>query len=390
MSNYKYTMRDINFWRITISLALASFIVFSYLYVFQSLLPFFGDYFSISSTQASFLISFTILGLIVGLFILGFISDRYGRTPVIYFSLFGSVLPMFLIPLTDSFYLILVLRFIQGLAIAGLPASAVAYISEEIDFRNAKIAVSFYISSNAIGGMLGRVFSSYLTDVYSWEFAFYTLGIVGSLVAISILFILPKSQHFVSSSASIKSDLSAFKFHLNNPVLIILFGLGIILQFSFTGVWTYIPFHLEQAPYNLSIQAIGYLFFAYGFGVVGAPLSSTLANKFGLNNVRIAGIIILTIGLLLTMSQPLTLIIIGLCLTCFGFFTAHSLTAASVGESAEHHKGTASSLYFIAYYIGVAIGSSALGLFYENLNWIIFVLFISLMPISYVIFIRTK
>src|SRR5699024_9855423 len=72
---------------------------------------------------------------------------------------------------------------------------------------------------------------------------------------------------------------------------------------------------------------------------------------------------------------------------CFGFFTAHSLTATLVSETAEHHKGTASSLYFIAYYTGVAIGSSILGPVYEHINWIGFVLIVSLFPLIYFIFI---
>lgn len=384
MSHYKYTIRDASFWRITIGLGFSSFIIFAYLYAFQSLLPFFKVFFAINSTQASFLISFAMLGLIVGLFILGFLSDRYGRVPIIYFSLFGSVFSMFLMLFTNSFYFILLLRFIQGFAIAGLTASAVAYISEEVDFRNAKIAVGFYISTNAIGGMLGRVVSGYLTEVYSWQTTLYTLSFVGLFIAISVFFILPKSRFFISSTENIKTDLSAFRHHLRNPLLVILFGLGILLQFSFTGLWTYLPFHLEKAPYHLSLQAIGYLFFAYSFGVIGAPLSSSLANRFGLNNVRFVSISILTLGLLLTMSTFLSLIIVGLCLACFGFFTAHSLTATSVSETATHHKGTASSLYFIAYYIGVASGSSLLGPLYENINWFIFVLIVSLIPLLYI------
>src|SRR5699024_2505883 len=108
---------------------------------------------------------------------------------IIYFSLFGSVIPLILIPISDSFYLILFLRFIQGFAIAGLPSTALAYISEEIDYKHAKIAVGFYISSNAVGGMLGRVISGYLTDIYSWQTTFYIIGIIGFIIAL-IVFII--------------------------------------------------------------------------------------------------------------------------------------------------------------------------------------------------------
>src|SRR5699024_12413090 len=112
----------------------SSFIIFAYLYVFQPLLPFFTNYFSISATQSSFLISFSILGLIAGLFILGFLSDRYGRNSIFYFSLFGSVIPLILILISDSFYLILFLRFIHGFSFVGLSFTALVYICDDIVF----------------------------------------------------------------------------------------------------------------------------------------------------------------------------------------------------------------------------------------------------------------
>src|SRR5690625_3440277 len=390
MSKHKYTMQDANFWKITIGLGLSSFIIFAYLYVFQPLLPFFTNYFSISATQSSFLISFSILGLIAGLFILGFLSDRYGRNSIIYFSLFGSVIPLILIPISDSFYLILFLRFIQGFAIAGLPSTALAYISEEIDYKHAKIAVGFYISSNAVGGMLGRVISGYLTDIYSWQTTFYIIGIIGFIIALIVFIILPKSNFFIPSTTNISNDLTAFKSHLSNPLLFILFGLGIILQLSFTGIWTYLPFHLDQAPYNLSAQAIGYLFFAYIFGVIGPPISSSLANRFGTKKVRNSGMIILTIGLLLTMSTSLIVIIIGLCIICFGFFTAHSLTLILVNVISGSHYGSAFSLYFLAYYTRFAIVSYLLCPFYVNIILIGFVLIVCFLTLIYFIFIKIK
>src|SRR5699024_12671734 len=126
MSKHKYPTLDANFCNITIVLPLSSFIIFAYLYVLQLFLPFVTNYFSISATQSSFLISFSILGLIAGLFILGFLSDRYGRNSIIYFSLFVSVIPLILIPISYSFYLLLFLLFIQGFAIDVLLSTALS------------------------------------------------------------------------------------------------------------------------------------------------------------------------------------------------------------------------------------------------------------------------
>ena len=66
-----------------------------------------------------------------------------------------------MIPFTDSFFVIIILRFIQGFTLAGVPAAALAYIGEEIDAQYSALATSLYISCNALGGMIGRIVAAY-------------------------------------------------------------------------------------------------------------------------------------------------------------------------------------------------------------------------------------
>lgn len=383
----QYSIKDFYFWKITMCLALASFFVFASMYAVQPLLPVFVDQFGVSVSMSSLSISLTIIGLIIGLIVLGFLSDRSGRTFFIKFALVGSVIPFLLIPMTESFILFLILRLIQGFALAGLPAASLAYISEEIDKRGAGVAVALYISSNALGGMFGRVFTGYITNHYSWETGFYLLALIGVVVLIAVFFMLPRSKHFEASKLTFSRDIEAFLFHLKNPSLLLVFGLGVILQLSFTGVWTYLPFHLEGPPFSLSIKVISYTFFAYGLGVIGSPIAGWLAGKFGLRIVRILGIITLGVGIFLTLSDSFVVLVIGLCIGCLGFFTAHSLSATSVSEQATHHKGSASSLYLVSYYIGVAFGSTAIGPLYSAAGWTGLVLFAGSLPIFYIIFV---
>ncbi|WP_164668038.1 MFS transporter [Virgibacillus doumboii] len=388
MQQRAYTIRDLYFWRITLSLALASFFVFASMYSVQPLLPVFVKEFGVTVSESSLALSLTIVGLIVGLVVLGFLSDRNGRTVFINFSLAGSVLPFLLIPLTDSFYILLILRLIQGFALAGLPAATLAYLSEEIDRRSVHVATALYISSNALGGMMGRVLTGYITDHFSWEMAFYFFAAVGVVILAAVFFMLPKSRFFTPSNETFSRDMEGFVFHLKNPALLLAFGLGVVLQFSFTGLWTYLPFYLQEPPFSLSLAVISYTFFAYGLGVVGSPLAGWLAGKVGLSPVRISGIIVLSVGMFMTLSPSFWLIVTGLCVTCLGFFTAHSLTAASVSEQATHHKGSASSLYLVSYYIGVTLGSSALGPVWSLTGWTGLVLLISSLPVIYFAFVK--
>lgn len=368
---------------IVLSLLLASLFIFANLYAVQPLLPLFVSEFGISVSTSSLSLSLTIVGLILGLVILGFFSDRNGRRFYIIYSLLGSAIPFFLIPLVESFHWLLVLRFVQGFALAGVPAAALAYISEEIDRKAIGFATALYISSNALGGMAGRVLTGYLTDHFSWETAFILFGAAGLLLFAAVFVLLPKSRHFQPSNASFRKDLTGFSYHLKNPALLVVFGLGAILQISFTGIWTYLPFYLESPPYSLPLQTISYFFFAYGIGIVGSPLAGKAAETFGLRPVRRAGVFILSAGILLTLSSSVWLIAAGLCAACLGFFIAHSLTAASVSQQADHHKGSASSLYLVAYYIGVAAGSSLLSPLWTSGGWTALVFTTALLPLLY-------
>src|SRR5699024_12860796 len=113
-------------------------------------------------------LSMTIAGLIVGLLIFGFLSDRLGRTWFIWLSLIGTIIPFLIIPLWDSFVWLMILRLVQRVALAGLRAASLAYLNDEIDSRSVGAATGFYISSNALGGMVGRVMTGYIADHYMW------------------------------------------------------------------------------------------------------------------------------------------------------------------------------------------------------------------------------
>lgn len=386
MTHRTYTIQHLYYWIIVFSLFLASFFIFASLYMVQPLMPVFIDVFSVSVSSSSLALSLTVCGMIIGLMINGFLSDRVGRTIFIKLSLIGAIIPFIIIPLFHSFAVLLVFRFLQGFALAGLPAAALAYISEEVDRKGMGLASAIYIASNALGGMAGRFLTAYLVGQYAWQTTFYLWAGVGIIILFMVLFLLPNSRFFRPIHTPFKKDLKSYADHLKNPILLLFFLLGIILQLSFTGIWTYLPFYLQSDPFYLSLQTISFFYLAYGLGVIGSSVAGLLVNRFELNHVRMIAIIVMTIGILLTLYQTLYSVVIGLCLICLGFFTAHSLTATSVTLIATHHKGSASSLYLASYYIGVSMGSTVFAPIWEKLDWRGLITIASILPIAYMIF----
>ncbi len=383
-----YSIKDRQFWTIVIGLGGASVFVFAAMYSVQPLLPFFTEQFQISVSYASLSMSMTTLSVIIGLIVLGFLSDRHGRVLFIWLSIILTIIPFLFMPFTDSFYVIIVLRFIQGFAIAGVPAAALAYISEEINQQSMGLATALYISCNALGGTIGRLMMGYITERFSWENAFFSLALFGCIVFIIVWLTLPKSQNFTMNNRTIQKDLHGFWLHLKNPNLLILFGLGIILQLSFTGMWSFIPYYLSEPPFLLSLKTISFIFLAYSLGIVGSPIANSLAGKVGINTIRTFGVLLLVSGILLTLSTSLFTIVVGLCIACLGFFTAHALTSATVSRTAIHQKGSASSLYLVSYYIGVASGSTLLSPIWLHFKWQGIVAITVFLPIMYILFLN--
>lgn len=380
-----YTIKEAAFWKIVILLGATSVFIFANLYSFQPILPVLAQEFKVSSTYISLTFSFAILGMIIGLNIFGSLSDRLGRKNFILLSLFLSSLLLVLIASTTSLPLILILRFLQGLITGALPASALAYLNEEINKQDQKFAIAFYIAANAIGGSLGRVLSGIMTHYYSWHTALYVFGALGLITATIMLFLLPKSNHFSPSKGSLLSTFSGISYHLKNPVLRRYFLIGLIIQLSYTGIWTYLPFHLSSAPFFLSTAAISSFYIALMLGIPSAPIVSLLTNRFKLNVVLISMLALLGFGTLLTIFNNLWVITIGLALLSFAMFATHALAAALINLHADSYKGTASSLYFVAYYIGVAIGSTLFAPIWHFLGWYAVVSVAAALPISYAI-----
>jgi YNFM family putative membrane transporter len=85
--------------------------------------------------------------------------------------------------------------------------------------------------------------------------------------------------------------------------------------------------------------------------------------------VLLAGLLLAALGVGLTVSDSLSVIIGGIVILTSGFFVAHSIASGWVGRLAETAKGHASSLYLLAYYLGSSIMGSVGGWFWDQGGW---------------------
>lgn len=362
-------LKTTTFWKATIALGIASFFIFANVYFPQPLLPVFSEQFSISAVTSSLSVSLVLLTLGFSFFLYSAISDSFGRKNVMIVVMVLSTIVTFLIPFASSFEMLLLLRILQAIALAGIPTICMAYIGEEFSLKALTLAIGIYISANTVGGMGGRLISGVLTDLFNWKFAFFTMGFISFVCLILVTILLPKSKQFTKKPFHLKTMLVEYRGHLTNKVLLFAFIVGGLHFFVFIGIYSYITFYLSAEPFRVSTTILGFMFLTYIAGTISSTLAGKVSQRIKQSVCIGAGIFIMFLGMVLTLLPNIIAITIGLLFLSFGFFFAHSCSSAWVSKYAKVAKGSASSIYLTAYYLGGSLGSIYLGFFWNHWGW---------------------
>ncbi|HLZ23795.1 MAG TPA: MFS transporter [Ktedonobacterales bacterium] len=357
------------FRRASAALVAGAFITYAVMYCTQPLLPAFTHEFHISPAEASLSISVTTGTLAICMLLAGSLSEAWGRKPVMTIALFATALLAMLSAFAPTFSTLLVIRAVQGIVLAGVPAIAMAYLSEEVYAPSLGYAMGMMIGGNAIGGMTGRISIGILTDISSWRIALAVTGLIGFASAVYFWRTLPPSRHFAARPLALGALGRSLVSHLQDPGLRCLYGIGFLLMGSFVTLYNYIGFALMAPPYHLSQSAIGWIFALYLVGTFASTWMGHLADRLGRRRVLWIGVGIMLVGALLTLAAPLVIKIFGLAVFTFGFFSAHSIASSWIGRRALHDKAQASALYLFTYYVGGSIGGTVGGLFWAWGGW---------------------
>ncbi|RKE25594.1 YNFM family putative membrane transporter [Paraburkholderia sp. BL23I1N1] len=358
------------YWRASIALLFAGYATFSLLYCVQPLLPAFSTAFGVTPAQSSLSLSLTTAALALAIFVAGLVSEGWSRHKLMTASLTLSALLTIGVSIAPHWHQLLVLRTLEGLALGGVPAVAMAYLAEEVHPDGLGLAIGLYVGGTAIGGMAGRVITGVVADLFSWRVAIGTIGVLGILSMLAFRALLPPSRHFVPRRGlGFGHHRAALLKQFTRPGLPLLFLLGFVLMGSFVTLYNYIGYRLLAPPYLLSQTEIGAIFVVYLTGVVASPWSGRMADTFGRARVLTGSLLLMALGLALTMFHPITTIAIGIACVTFGFFAGHSVASGWVGRLAKEAKGQAAALYLLAYYIGSSVVGSYGGHVWAGYGW---------------------
>ena len=360
---------SVEFKRSNRAMFFGGFSCFALLYCVQPLMPLLSHEFALSAAQSSMVLSVSTAALALSLVASSAMSERLGRKPLMVAAMAIAALMTILSAFAHSYPQLLAMRALLGIALGGMPAIAMAYLGEEIEPTSLGLSMGLYISGSAFGGMAGRVITSVLSDYFSWRLAVGTVGVAGVLAAWEFWRSLPASRHFVPAGGGLRSMASGFKLHLSDPGMPWLFALAFLLMGAFVSLYNYIGYRLLGAPFGLNHSLVGAVSFLYLLGIYSSVWAGRLADRFGRRHVLWAVMAIMIVGLLLTLSNWLPLIVAGVALFTYGFFATHSVASSWVGRRATTSKALASALYLFFSYLGSSVIGSATGVMWGRDGW---------------------
>ncbi|MFJ8695183.1 MFS transporter [Streptomyces roseolilacinus] len=355
--------------RMSFALFAAGVATFALLYSTQALLPAVSADFAVTASAASWTVSAATGALALCVLPMSALSERFGRRAVMTGSLVTAVAVGLLVPFAPNLEWLVVLRAVQGAALAGVPASAMAYLAEEVRPKALVAAIGLFVAGNSIGGMSGRIVTGWVAQLWGWRAGLAAVGLMAVACAVAYRLLLPAARHFAPSPLDPRAMARTVRTHLADPLLLRLYAIGALFMTVFGAVYTVIGYRLVEAPFSLPQGVVGSVFLVYLVGTASSAAAGRLVGRMGRRGALYLAVTTTAAGLLLSLAGSLAAVLAGLVLITAGFFAGHAVASSSVSRTATTGRAQASALYQSAYYLGSSAGGTLGAVAYHAGGW---------------------
>ena len=359
--------------RILIGLVAAGIATFAQIYSPQGALPVIARSLETDAATAALSVSLATLGVACAVIPWSWVADRIGLLTSMRIAITSSAVFGVLVAASPSLEFLLAIRFLEGVALAGLPALAVAYLHEEIHVKYAAVAAAAYISGTTIGGASGRLISGPLAATFGWRPALLAVALTCAVAAGIFLALMPKPRgrrRPVPGDAAITALVGRIRSCLADPTLRKVYATPFLLLSAFVGVYNYLAFRLEAPPFSLAPAIASLIFLAYAAGTISSRWAGNGIPRLGSRRVMLSGLALMLIGVVVMAADWLPALIAGLLILTAGFFITHATAVSWAGRGAPRARAQSTALYNVSMYSGSAVGGWLIGYVFGGFGWI--------------------
>jgi DHA1 family tetracycline resistance protein-like MFS transporter len=337
------------------------------------LLPFYAETFGASPIVIGLLFASFSLCQLIASPALGDLSDRYGRRPVLVFSLAGTVVSFVMLALAHSVTMLFLSRIVDGLS-GGNVSTARAYVADITEPKDRARAFGLIGAAFGLGFILGPALSGLLAHI-SYTAPIWAAAAITLVATLMALMWLPETVH--RTHAGTGNPLSYLPELLRRSIVRRVLIIDFFYWFGFAVFQaTFALFAARR--FHFDAPQTGY-FFA-GFGLLGVIVQAAfirpIVRRLGDKPTFLLGLVFTIVGLVAAAFAPsvtmfaLSLVPLALGMGC-GTPTVSSLVSrVARREEQGRVQGAASAVESLGRAVGPVWGTASLQRYGESMPYL--------------------
>lgn len=230
--------------------------------------------------------------------VIGPLSDRYGRRPVMIVSLVIFLVATALLPFAPTIESFLIIRMFQAAVASGMVLSR-AIVRDMVSADQAASMIGYVTMGMTLAPMIGPALGGVMDELFGWQSIFVLLFLFG--VAALALTLMDLGETNTHRSPSMLKQFGAYPELVRSRrfwgyTLTATFASGAF--FSFLGGGPFVA--TAMLGMNPSELGFYFVFIALGY-MAGNYLSGRFAQRMGINRMMVTGCIIASLGMVLVL-----------------------------------------------------------------------------------------
>lgn len=328
-----------------------------------------GAEFARSPADAGLVVSIYGIALAIVAPFAGLISDRLSRKRALRLGLIIFALGGFAAALAPSFLLLLAARAACAVGAALFLPSSYAYVGDEVPFERRAQVMGRVMFGWAGSMVLGVPLGGALSAVIGWRGALATVALLGLVVLLTLWNL--QSRHRPNTAPGALRNLTRnFLKLLTKRTILLLLGVNFLNMFSFYGVYTYLGTAIrDELNFGSESAALFAAFYGLGLGLITA--NGRLADRIGKPRSLTLALLCLTVVLALLPLAAHHISTLAANMFVWGLCQGMVMVSlpSIVTEQSQDLRGSVTSLLSCTTYIGVTVGSWAMGLVFVGIGY---------------------
>jgi len=327
------------------------------------LLPFYAETFGASPLVVGLLFAVFSLCQLAAAPALGDLSDRYGRRPVLIFSLFVTVVSFVMLAVAHSVMMLFAARIVDGLS-GGNISTARAYVADVTEPKDRARAYGLIGAAFGLGFILGPALSGVLAPI-SYAAPIWAAAAITMVATLMAWFWLPETVHRARAGSG-----NPFRYLpelVGRPLVRRVLAIDFVYWFAFATFQT--TFALFAARrFGFDAARTGWFFAAFGIlgAIVQGGMIRPIVARIGDKTTFVLGLVFSAIGLTAAAFAPtVALFALALVPMALGIGFGHPTVASLVsrlarGDEQGRVQGAASAVESLGRTVGPVWGNASL------------------------------